>query len=237
MKTILITGASRRGGAAIARRIHRRGYRVILHCRDSSLVEAQALALALCALRPASALVWSAELCQDIGVPPEVESIAGIVASASSYVESDLDSFDHRIDQDLQTHLFGHLQLIRHCKDALIRNNGAVVAITDVHVQRASRGFLAYQIAKGALASAVRALAIELAPHVRVNAVAPGSFEWPSADNIPTERQQQILASTPLGRIGHFDELAAAVEFLMLDATFTTGSTLNVDGGRANFLE
>ncbi len=237
MKTVLITGAARRGGAAIARRIHARGYRVVLHCRDSSLAEAEQLQQELLAVRPDSALVWSAELNQAIGVPPHYGDITGIVASASSYVDSSLDDFDQRFDIDLQTHLLGHLQLIRHCKQSLISHQGAIVAITDIHVQRASRGFLDYQIAKGALAAAMRALAVELSPHVRVNAVAPGSFEWPSANNIPEARQQQIINSTPLRRIGRFDELAAAVEFLLLDATYTTGATLNVDGGRSAFLE
>jgi pteridine reductase len=78
------------------------------------------------------------------------------------------------------------------------------------------------------------------APHIRVNAVAPGSLEWPADDApacIPLERQAQILRTTPLGRIGTFEELATAVEFLLCDATFTTGATLNVDGGRSIFLE
>ena len=237
MKTVLITGAARRGGAAIARRIHARGFRVILHCRASSLTDAEHLAAELNALRAHSALVWSQELNDRIPVPPELGSICGIVASASSYSDSSLDSFAQHIDADMQTHVLGHLRLIQLCRQALISNQGSVVAITDIHVQRASRGYLSYQIAKGALASAVRALAIELAPHVRVNAVAPGPFEWPASKSISEQRQAQILQSTPLGRIGNFDELAAAVEFLLLDATYTTGSTLNVDGGRASFLE
>jgi pteridine reductase len=237
MKTVLITGAARRGGAAIARRIHARGLRVILHCRASSLTEARQLADALNALRAESALVWSQELNDAIPAPPQMSSICGIVASASSYADSSLDSFEQHIESDMQTHVLGHIRLIQLCKQALISNQGSVVAITDIHVERASRGYLSYQIAKGALASAVRALAVELAPRVRVNAVAPGPFEWPTATAVSEQRKAQILQSTPLGRIGNFDELAAAVEFLLLDATYTTGSTLNVDGGRASFLE
>ena len=237
MKTVLITGAARRGGAAIARRIHARGFRVILHCRASSLSEARQLAVELNTLRSESALVWSAELNDRIPAPPQPSSICGIVASASSYIDSSLDSFDQHIDADMQTHVLGHIRLIQLCRQALISNRGSVVAITDIHVQRASRGYLSYQIAKGALDSAVRALAVELAPHVRVNAVAPGPFEWPASNTVSEQRQAQILQSTPMGRIGNFDELATAVEFLLLDATYTTGSTLNVDGGRASFLE
>jgi pteridine reductase len=189
------------------------------------------------AIRAESAIIWSQELHQDMAGPPLIDSITGIVANASSYVNSDIDTFTERLEADMQSHVAGHLQLIRLCKDALTRNNGAIVAITDIHVNRASKGYLTYQIAKGGLDSAVRALAIDLAPHVRVNAVAPGTLAWPSSNSISAERKSKILESTPLGRIGSFDEMAAAVEFLMFDATFTTGATLTVDGGRSSFLE
>lgn len=239
MQTILITGAARRGGAAIARRLHQRGYRIILHCR-SSLSDAHALALELNALRTGSTMVWQADLNHAIAAPPHVASIVGLVASASSYLHSSLDDFTASLEADMAAHLTGHLALIKHCKAALAANHGAIVAITDIHVERATKNYLTYQIAKGALATAVRALAIELAPQIRINAIAPGSLEWPADDApscIPPERQSQILRTTPLSRTGTFEELAAAVDFLLFDATFTTGATLNVDGGRSVFLE
>jgi len=237
MKTVLITGAAKRGGAAIARRIHARGYHVILHCRPSSLADAEILHNELIAKRDGSAVIWSQALNKEMSAPPLIDSIVGIVANASSYFSSDLDSFDKRFEDDIQSHVTGHMRLIRLCKESLIHNGGAIVAITDVHAERASKGYLTYQIAKGALASAVHALAAELAPHVRVNAVAPGSLDWPVLNTISEERKSQILRSIPLGRTGTFDELAAAVDFLLFDATFTTGTTLNVDGGRSSYLE
>ncbi len=239
MPTILITGAAKRGGAAIARRLHQRGYRIIVHCH-TSLSAAHALALELNALRANSAVVWQAELNRTIAIPPYLHSIVGLVASASSYLHSNLDDFSTSLDADIESHLTGHLTLIQHCKTALATNHGAIVAITDIHVERPAKTHLTYHIAKGALATAVRALATELAPQIRVNAVAPGSLEWPANDapaSISPERQVQILRTTPLGRTGTFEELAAAVEFLLCDATFTTGTTLNVDGGRSIFLE
>lgn len=237
MKTVLITGAAKRGGAAIARRMHARGYSVILHCRPSSLPDAENLLNELTAKREGSAVIWTQALDKNMTPPPFINSIVGIVANASTYIASDLDSFEQRLEEDIQSHVTGHIHLIRLCKNSLIQNKGAVVAITDVHADRASKGYLTYQIAKGALASAVRALAADLAPHVRVNAVAPGSLEWPTSNVISQERQAHILQSIPLGRTGTFDELAAAVEFLLFDATFTTGTTLNVDGGRSSYLE
>jgi pteridine reductase len=237
MKTVLITGAARRGGAAIARRVHQRGYHVVLHCRASSQAEAQALMAELNGLRADSASVWVAELEGGIGAPPRLDQMVGLVASASTYVESSLAQLGERLGRDMQSHLDGHLALVAHCKAALTANGGAIVAITDIAVERATRGYVTYQIAKGALATAVRVLAAELAPHVRVNAVAPGALPWPQDRVTPEEQKQRTLRATPLGRTGTFEELALAVEFLLFDATFTTGSTLNVDGGRSNFME
>jgi pteridine reductase len=237
MKTVLITGAAKRGGAAIARRVHARGYDVILHCRSTSLAAASAISSELNACRHESALVWQAPLDGDIPMPPHVDSLVGLVANASSYVDSNIDTFEGQLDADMLSHVIGHLRLINRCKDALTANCGAIVAITDIHVERATKGYLTYQISKGALASAVRALAVDLAPYVRVNAVAPGPLEWPCVRETSEDRKSHILQTTPLGRTGTFDELAKAVEFLLFDATFTTGSTLNVDGGRSAYLE
>lgn len=237
MKTVLITGAARRGGAAIARRVHRRGYDVVLHCRQSSLADAEALQAELNAVRAGSATAWVVELTGDIPVPPLVDTLVGVVASASAYIPSSLDDVAERLDADMQTHVHGHLALIAHCRDALARNQGAIVAITDISVERTTRHFLTYQVAKGALATAVRALAADLAPAVRVNSVAPGAMEWPHDRVTPQEVKDHTINSTPLKRIGTFEELAAAVDFLLFDATFTTGSTIYVDGGRSHYLE
>jgi len=195
------------------------------------------LAAELNAVTPGSAVTWIADLDQNIPAPPFASSMAGIVANASTYAASSLESIGSSLERDLNAHLFGHLALIDHCKSSLIANRGAIVAVTDIHVERPSKGYLAYHIAKGALDSAVRALAIELAPYVRVNAVAPGPLDWPTSPPLSDERIERILQTTPLARNGTFAELAAAVDFLMFDATYTTGSTLKVDGGRSFFLE
>ena len=106
----------------------------------------------------------------------------------------------------------------------------------DIRINRPKKGNLTYQISKGALDTAVRSLAIELAPEVRVNSVSPGPLEWPTNPPYTQERKDQILNATPLFRVGKFDELASAVCFLLFDATFTTGATIPVDGGRSIYL-
>lgn len=237
-RTVIITGAARRGGATIARRIHGRGYRVILHCRASSFAAALELAADLNEYRPESAIVWPADLSGKIDPPPFADDVCGIVASASEYMPATLqEAAAGRLDRDLATHLQGHFALIAYCEAALRRDRGAIVAITDIATERAQKGFVSYLTAKGALEAAMKALAAELAPDVRVNCVAPGPLEWPENGQISDERKAKIIASTPLARTGTYHELATAVEFLLFDATFTTGVTLPVDGGRLNFLE
>jgi pteridine reductase len=87
-------------------------------------------------------------------------------------------------------------------------------------------------MAKAALAMMTQSLARELAPEVRVNAVAPGAVLWPESGKAYAD-QQELLARTPLQRAGTPEDVAAAVLFLVRDAKFTTGQTIRVDGGRA----
>ena len=92
----------------------------------------------------------------------------------------------------------------------------------------------AYTAAKAGLSGLTRALALELGPHVRVNAVAPGPILWPEGDESFDEvSRQRIISHTPLKREGTPDDIARAVRFLLEDAPYVTGETINVDGGRS----
>jgi pteridine reductase len=98
------------------------------------------------------------------------------------------------------------------------------------------RGHAVYAMGKAALLHMTRALALELAPEVRVNAVSPGAILWPEhADKSvgkDADAQAALLARTPLGRTGTPQEIAEAVLWLLRDARYCTGQTLHVDGGR-----
>jgi pteridine reductase len=236
LDTVLVTGSAKRGGAAIARAIHSRGFRVIVHSRKSSELEATELMHSLNMERAHSAFLWIENLSEQILSMPDFSHLVGVVANASEYRHSDLNSDNGVMLEDLRTHLLGHLEIIKCCQAELTKNNGSIVAICDIHTERPNKNYLSYNISKGALQAAVRALAAELSPQVRVNAVSPGALEWPINHTIEWSRQQEILNSIPLGRVGKFEELAKAVCFLLFDATYTTGSTLYVDGGRSSFL-
>src|SRR6185369_6415406 len=96
----------------------------------------------------------------------------------------------------------------------LARTRGAIVNIVDIHAERPLKGYPVYSIAKAGLAAMTRSLALELAPKVRVNGIAPGAIAWPEDDQFPDAERKRIVASTPLGRVGSPDDIAQAVHFL-----------------------
>jgi len=96
------------------------------------------------------------------------------------------------------------------------------------------RGYLLYSVAKAGLVALTRALAQELAPQVRVNAVAPGAIIWPESGIWQDESQRrEIIAHSLLERAGEPDDIARTVTFLMQDAPYITGQIIAVDGGRS----
>ncbi len=111
---------------------------------------------------------------------------------------------------------------------------GAIVAMSDIHtIGRPRSGFSAYSMSKAALAEMVQSLARELAPKIRVNAVAPGVVAWPESGSESTlEEQTAYIKRVPMARSGTPEEAAEAVRWLAIDATYTTGQILRVDGGR-----
>jgi pteridine reductase len=109
------------------------------------------------------------------------------------------------------------------------------VNLSDIHADRPLKGYLVYSVAKAGVAALTRSLALELAPEIRVNAVAPGAIAWPEDGQFDPAERGRVVASTPLGRVGSPEDIAHAVHFLAC-ATFVTGQILAVDGGRSIFL-
>lgn len=240
---ILVTGAARRVGASIARTLHERGARIALHYRTSS-TEARALATELNTMRPDSALTVGGDLGVD-GVPEAVADavlahfgrVDGLVNNASSFFATPFGSIDALAWTDLiGSNLKGPLFLTQALAPALRLARGAVVNIIDIHAERPLRHYALYCAAKAGLAGLTRALALELAPEVRVNGVSPGPIEWPEDGQFaPTERAQ-IIDHTLLKREGSAHDIARTVAFLMLEAPYITGQILAVDGGRSAHL-
>ena len=124
------------------------------------------------------------------------------------------------------------------CQEAareLTKQQGSIVNIVDIHADRPLRGYPLYSIAKAGLAALTRSLAVELAPAVRVNGVAPGAIAWPEDGQFEPAERTRIVATTPLARIGSPQDVAQAVHFLAC-APYVTGQIIAVDGGRSLYL-
>lgn len=238
-KTALITGSAKRIGAAIARRLHAAGYDLALHCHDS-LNAAQALAAELETLRPGSACILPADLREYDRLPGLVAQTVGrygrldaLVNNASNFYPTPLGQATPAQWDDLfAVNARAPLFLAQAAAPHLRAGNGAIVNLADIHGQRPLRDHALYSAAKAALLMLTRSLALELAPQVRVNAIAPGAILWPEGDDKSEAARQALLARTPLQRLGSTDDIAEAVRWLLLDARYTTGQVVRVDGGR-----
>lgn len=140
----------------------------------------------------------------------------------------------------LRVNLLAVEVLVAACRDSLAAERGAVVVVSSIHARTTTAGMVAYATTKAALEGWVRAAALDLAPHVRVNAVAPGAFDSPKlreglqrwgADEA-RDRLERLRSRTPLERIAAPAEVARTVCTLLgPGASFVTGATLVVDGG------
>lgn len=241
---ILITGAARRVGAEIARTLHAAGACVVLHYRASAS-EAERLADDLNARREKSALALRHDLRDSAALPELVAAAAAhfgrldaLVNNASSFFPTPVGSIDAAAWDDLiGSNLKGPLFLSQAAVPYLEKTHGCIVNITDIHAERPLKGYPLYCTAKAGLLGLTRALALELGPAIRVNAVAPGAIEWPeNATDFPPEEQAAIVEHTLLKRVGSPGDIARTVKFLILDAPYVTGQVINVDGGRTAHL-
>jgi pteridine reductase len=238
-KTALVTGAARRVGAAISCQLHAAGANLLLHYR-SSAEEASRLAAALNEARPGSAATAECDLLDLTRLPWLVGEAARLfggldilVNNASSFYPTPLGDISELDWDDLVgTNLKAPLFLAQAAAAALHTRRGLIINLADIHGSRPLRRYPVYSIAKAGLIMLTKALARELGPHVRVNAVAPGPVLWPE-DGLDRELQAQIIAGTALKRAGSPEDVARACVFFATEAPYVTGQVLAVDGGRS----
>lgn len=240
-KVILITGGAKRVGAAICRMLHAGGAKLMIHYRQSAS-EARALQAELNLQRPNSVAIIHGDLLNLAVLPTLVEETARhfgrldvLINNASSYYATELGEIGDDQWQDLiGSNLKAPLFLSQAAADELRKTGGCIVNITDMHVERPKKGYIVYSVAKAGLVTLTRSLAHEMAPDVRVNAVAPGPVMWPE-DNPQFDEvyRKRVISQTLLKRIGEGDDVARAVRFLIQDAPFMTGQVIAVDGGRS----
>jgi pteridine reductase len=235
----LITGGAKRVGAVIARTLHASGYDLALHCRHS-IAEAEALAAELSQQRAGSVLVLQAELADTQRLPQLIDAtlarygrLDALINNASSFYDTPIDKASIEQWNDLfASNAQAPFFLTQAALPALRAAHGAIVNLVDIYAERSIANYPIYVMAKGALAAMTRTLALDLAPDVRVNGVAPGAVMWPS-DGKSYDDQQAMMARTPLGRAGTPEDVAATVLWLLRDAPFVTGQIIRVDGGRS----
>lgn len=238
-KVVLITGGAKRVGAAICRRLHAAGANLMLHYRASA-GEARLLQAELNHTRPSSVALIQADLLDIAKLPSLVEQtlttfgrLDALVNNASSFFATPIGDITPALWDDLiGTNLRAPTFLSQAAAAPLKRTQGAIVNITDIHAERPLKGYVVYSLAKAGLSGLTRSLARELAPEVRVNAIAPGPILWPDDDQFDELSRQRIVSNTPLKREGTPDDIARAVSFLLMDAPYVTGATIAVDGGR-----
>ncbi len=237
---VLVTGAARRVGAEIARHLHAAGARVALHYRRSA-ADAEALAAGFNAQRPGSAVVLQGDLLDIAVLPGMVSSVVarfgrldGLVNNASSFFPTAMGQIDEGAWSDLiGSNLKAPLFLSQAAAPHLMASGGAIINIVDIHAERPLKGYPLYSAAKAGLLGLTRAMALELAPKVRVNGVAPGAIEWPDDGQFPPAEREAIVRHTLLGRTGAPSDIARTVLFLLFDAPYITGQVIAVDGGRS----
>ena len=235
-KTAVITGAARRIGAQIAKTLHANGYNVVIHYNSSGDLAA-ALSAELNQQRPDSAVTISARLEEPDAAEKIIDAarhawqrLDCLVNCASVYLTSDPEQPDlAQWDEIMHVNLRAPYLLAAAGIPLLREVEGNIVNVTDIYALRPQPGHPIYCASKAGLVGITKALALDLAPQVRVNAVAPGPILW--AEKNDPSYEDIVLAKTPLGRLGGAEAIAGAVNYLAT-ADFVTGEVIHVDGGR-----
>lgn len=240
----LITGGVRRVGRAIALSLAEAGCDAVITSRRDSDEARQTLQdlrvlgvnadLAVLELEDLSTLPTALDRLVDSQPRWDI-----VVHSASAYAPAPLaQTTPERLMRDFALHAAAPLlisaKLAPFLSRSPLKGGGAIVAMADMHVLgRPRKDFASYAMSKAALLEMVRSLARDLAPHVRVNAVAPGVIAWPESgheSDAPT--QEAYLRRVPLARTGTPEEAAEVVRWLAIDAHYITGEVVRLDGGR-----
>lgn len=236
-KVALVTGAGRRVGRAIALELAARGAKIAVHYRNSKDAADDVVSIIRASGGVASAyrsdltnvleIQWLARWIEE-----ELGYVDVLVNSASEFFETALaTSSDADWDRLMGANVKAPFQTIRRFAPMMVqRGAGHIVNVTDVYARKPLAGHSIYCASKAALWMLTQTLALELAPHVQVNAVAPGTVMFP--EDYTQDARESVLGRIPLGREGAPEDIARAVRFLVEEGGYVTGSVITVDGGK-----
>lgn len=242
-KIALVTGGAIRVGAAIVRALAQEGYQVWIHaCASRTPAQALAQSLGAAALGPVFADLQNADqrskLVETILDPagPAQGRVSLLVNNAASFEQGD---WSTRSDADLrrvmELNLVAPLSLARGLSAALAQeDNASIVNLVDLGALMPSTSYFEHSISKAALAHATRCLALQLAPTIRCNAIAPGTVLLPPGPQYASgsELERALIAATPQARLGCPEDIAHTLLYLAQNRHIT-GQCLSIDGGRS----
>lgn len=236
MNDVLITGASRGIGKAIALYLAKNGYNLVLHCSKNaerlndlkSEIESKGVKARTLAFDISNRAEAEKVLLNDI----ETNGVYyGIVLNAGIAMDNPFPAMeDNEWDKVLDTNLGGFYNVIRPIIMPLIQaKKGRIVVMSSISGQCGNRGQVNYSASKAGLIGAAKALSQEVAKrHITVNCVAPGVIETEMTEDLP----QEVVKQIPMKRMGSAKEVASAVNYLLSeDAGYITGQVIAINGG------
>tara|TARA_B100000405_G_scaffold285605_1_gene232474 strand:- start:5 stop:730 length:726 start_codon:yes stop_codon:yes gene_type:complete len=238
-KTIFITGAAKRIGKEIALCFSEMGWNIIIHY-NSSKNDAQVLADEINGNNPDSAITVQGNL----DVKEDVEKVINevrdafptidlLINNASTFYPTPIEDIsEEHWDKLVGSNLKGPLFLIKGLRDKLKESKGSIINITDTNLSKGVANYSIYSAAKAGLESITKGLARELAPDIKVNAIAPGAMLEPPDVTWTEEQKSKVISSIPLNRMGSEKDISEAVKFLA-KSNYITGQIIKVDGGRS----
>ena len=238
-KTIFITGAAKRIGKEIALCFSEMGWNIIIHY-NSSKNDAQVLADEINGTNSDSAITVQGNL----DVKEDVEKVINevrdvfptidlLINNASTFYPTPIEDIsEEHWDKLVGSNLKGPLFLIKGLKDKLKESKGSIINITDTNLSKGVANYSIYSAAKAGLESITKGLARELAPDIKVNAIAPGAMLEPPDVTWTEEQKSKVISSIPLNRMGSEKDISEAVKFLA-KSNYITGQIIKVDGGRS----
>ncbi|MDC3271388.1 pteridine reductase [Gammaproteobacteria bacterium] len=238
-KRILITGAAKRIGKELALSFFNKGWDIVIHF-NSSKEEAEALAHKMNSERSNSAMLAQANLDNANEVEKLVKkillkkgSIDALINNASTFYPTPIGTFSEENWNALMgSNLKAPLFLIQSLHKELEKNKGFIINVTDINVDGALVNHSIYLAAKSGLQTLTKSLAKELAPNIRVNAIAPGAILEPPNTEWTSEQKNNIINAVPMKRMGTEKDIVDAAIYLS-EAEYVTGQILNIDGGKS----
>jgi len=239
-KVVLITGGARRIGAAITEHFHLNGYRVIVHYRHSKQ-DAETLIKKLNEQRNNSAAAISADLDNFEEYEKLIfeanavwNRIDILINNASTFFQTLIGKTNENdwnllLNSNLKAPFF----LSQAAAPLLAKNNGNIINIIDTHAnKKPMKNYPAYSCAKAGLSMLTKSLAIELAPPIRVNGVAPGHVVWPENKNAFSDAEKKAIEAAVLLQKEIRPVDIAQTALFLAEQTSITGEVIAVDGGR-----